>query len=272
MVKISILKRDNYNLQFVIEDIDSVLANTIRRALISEVPVMAIHEVIFFKNSSSLFDEIIAHRLGLIPLKTILKKYYPVDLCPNCNGKGCSSCQVRFTLQKQAIDTPVLVTSGDLISEDPEISPLSSNIPIVLLNPGESLELEAIAQLGYGKHHAKWQPVSCAAYGYVPEIIINSSKCTLCGKCIEACPQKILVIENTNLTVNNWSKCIVCRECINACEREAIDVVLHNDKFIFTIESVGALDVSDIFKIAIDTLTDKFNKIISKIKEIVINQ
>jgi len=48
--------------------------------------------------------------------------------------------------------------------------------------------------------------------------------------------------------------------------------VLHNDKFIFTIESVGALDVSDIFKIAIDTLTDKFNKIISKIKEVVINQ
>lgn len=133
MVKISILERDDYRLQFIIEGIDSALANTIRRALISEVPVMAIHEVVFFSNSSSLFDEIIAHRLGLIPLKTNLEKYYLIDLCPNCNGKGCSNCQVKFTLQKQAMDTPILVTSGDLISEDPEIFPVSSNIPISYL-------------------------------------------------------------------------------------------------------------------------------------------
>ncbi|MEM1546642.1 MAG: DNA-directed RNA polymerase subunit D [Candidatus Methanomethylicia archaeon] len=272
MVKISILEKDNYRLKFIIEGIDSTLANTIRRALISEVPVMAIHEVVFFKNSSSLFDEIIAHRLGLIPLKTNLKKYYPIDLCPNCNSKGCSSCQVKFTLQKQAIDTPVLVTSGDLISEDPEISPVSSNIPIVLLNPGESLELEAIAQLGYGKHHAKWQPVSCAAYGYAPEIIIDLSKCTLCGKCVEACPQKILTVGKTSLMVNNWFKCIACKECINTCEEEAIDVILHNNKFIFAIESTGALSVDDILETAINILIDKFNKITSKIREIVINQ
>lgn len=272
MVKISILEKDNYRLKFIIEGIDSTLANTIRRALISEVPVMAIHEVVFFKNSSSLFDEIIAHRLGLIPLKTNLKKYYPIDLCPNCNGKGCSNCQVKFTLQKQAIDTPVLVTSGDLISEDPEISPVSSNIPIVLLNPGESLELEAIAQLGYGKHHAKWQPVSCAAYGYAPEIIIDPSKCTLCGKCVEACPPKILTVGKTSPMVNNWFKCIACKECINTCEEEAIDVILHNDKFIFAIESTGALSVDDILEMAINILIDKFNKITSKIREIVINQ
>lgn len=267
MVKISMLKKDNYKLKFIIEDIDPVLANTIRRALISEVPVMAIHEVIFFKNSSSLFDEIIAHRLGLVPLKTDLKRYYPIDSCPNCGGKGCSSCQVKFTLQKQAIDTPVLVTSGDLISEDPEIQPVDSNIPIVLLNPGESLELEAIAQLGYGKQHAKWQPVSCAAYGYVPEIVIDSSKCTLCGKCVEICPPKILAVSDVSLRVNDQFKCVVCKECISVCEEEAIDVVLHNDKFIFTIESTGAFSVNELFEIALNILVSKFNKVITKIKE-----
>lgn len=267
MVKISMLEKDDYKLKFIIENIDPVLANTIRRALISEVPVMAIHEVIFFKNSSSLFDEIIAHRLGLVPLKTNLKKYYPIDNCPNCNGKGCSNCQVKFTLQKQAIDTPVLVTSGDLVSEDPEIHPVNLNIPIVLLNPGESLELEAIAQLGYGKHHAKWQPTSCAAYGYIPEIIINSSKCTLCSKCVEACPPKILTIENASLRANDWFKCIICKECVNVCEEEAIDVILHNDKFIFTIESTGAFNVDELFENTLNILIDKFNKVISKIKE-----
>jgi len=139
---------------FSLTGVDIAYANTLRRLMGFEVPVMAIEDVEFRKNSSILYDEVLAHRLGLIPLTTDLKSYDLPNEC-KCKGAGCASCQVKLTLKASG---PGMVYSSDLKSKDPAVKPVFNKIPIVKLLEGQELELEATAVLGQGKVHSKWCP------------------------------------------------------------------------------------------------------------------
>ncbi|AEH06976.1 DNA-directed RNA polymerase subunit D [Methanothermococcus okinawensis] len=113
-------------------------SSALRRIMISETPTYAIENVYFYENTSSMYDELIAHRLGLIPIK----------------GKPVSNDEVIiFALIKEG---PCVVYSGDLESETGEV--VFKHIPIVKLKEGQKLELECEALVGTGKTHAKWQP------------------------------------------------------------------------------------------------------------------
>lgn len=152
-MKLKIIKQGDNRVEFNVSGIDTSLANALRRAIISEVPVMAIEKVTFYDNSSILSDEILAHRLGLIPLKTDLKTYNLISEC-DCKLKGCAKCMVTLTLD---VSGPGMVYSKDLKSTDPEIVQAYDNIPVVKLTERQKVKLEAVAQLGVGKDHIKWQ-------------------------------------------------------------------------------------------------------------------
>jgi DNA-directed RNA polymerase subunit D len=141
-----------HKLIFSVKGVDVAYANTLRRIMGFEVPVMAIEDVEFRKNNSILYDEMIAHRLGLIPLSTDLKSYNIMNEC-KCKGAGCASCTVKLTLK--AIG-PCTVYASDIKSKDPEIKPIYGKMPIVKLLENQELELEATAFLGQGKDHSKW--------------------------------------------------------------------------------------------------------------------
>ena len=92
--------------------------NTIRRFMMEEVPVMAIEDVEFKKNSSVLYDEIIAHRLGLLPLSTDFKSYTLPEKC-SCKGEGCARCQLKLTLKGKG---PGTVYASDIKTKDPKVN------------------------------------------------------------------------------------------------------------------------------------------------------
>jgi DNA-directed RNA polymerase subunit D len=75
---------------------------------------------------------------------------------------GCSKCRVLLVLASEANEKTIAVTSGELVSEDETVKPVSRDIPIVVLAPNQKLKFEAYARLGVGKDHAKWQPTSAA--------------------------------------------------------------------------------------------------------------
>lgn len=134
--------------------------------MISEVPCMTIDDVFFYENISSMNDEMIAHRLGLIPLKTDLDSYNLPEKCDCKSEMGCNKCRAMATLEAVADESLVTVYSSDIKFDNPDVHPVSDRIPIIKLAPGQRIKFEAHAKLGIGKQHAKWQPVSACAYKY----------------------------------------------------------------------------------------------------------
>ena len=161
-MEINVLEADNSKVRVLLNGVDRVYANAVRRFALSEVPVMAIDDVVILENTSMMYDEVLAHRLGLIPIYTDLSRYTLPEECDCKSELGCSRCRVLFVLDAAATDKPKTIYSGDLVSEDKETKPISPNIPIVKLAPGQKIKLEAYAKLGRGKEHAKWQPATVA--------------------------------------------------------------------------------------------------------------
>jgi len=158
-MKVKILGKKKDEIKFSVEDITPGFANALRRVIMSEVPTMAIEWVDFKKNSSVLPDEVLANRLGQVPL-TFDRKAYDLPGKCKCEGKKCSRCQVELVLKEKG---PCVVYSGDLKCKAKDVKPVFNKIPIVELFEDEELQFEAVAQLGLGKDHAKWQ---AAVVGY----------------------------------------------------------------------------------------------------------
>lgn len=159
---IKILERDNNHIVIEFNDIPRQYVNALRRLSINQVPTFAIDDVVILENSSVMHDEAIAHRLGLIPLRTDLERFVMPDVCDCKSTLGCSKCRVLLVLDTESQDKTKVITSADLVSEDEVVKPVNNEIPIVSLAPGQKLKFEAYARLGSGKNHAKWQPTSVA--------------------------------------------------------------------------------------------------------------
>ena len=120
--------------------------NALRRICLNGVPIYAVESVDVLENSSVLADEGVAHRVGLIPLKTDLES----SKADNENDK------IMLTLDSGFSDETRTILSGDLKSQDSNVVPTSDSIPIVTLAPGQSIKFEAYARLGKGTEHARW--------------------------------------------------------------------------------------------------------------------
>ena len=265
-MNVKVLEHTNNRITLLLENVPVVVANSIRRATISEVPTMAVEHVFIYKNTSVMDDEVLAHRLGLIPLKTNLTKYVPNDECDCKNELGCPKCSTTLYLEAKADSNLKVVFSRDIVSEDGETSPVSPDIPIIKLAPGQEISLEMRAIMGRGKYHAKWQPVSVAVVRGIPVFTVNRDKCNNCGVCVNSCPKGLIKV-NEEPHITDLYKCTTCKMCERECPQEAIKVDINEDSSILTIESVGQLSPKEIIITAIDILIRKlvdFENVIKK--------
>lgn len=267
-MRVNLLEKNDLSMRFIVEGINAPLANTLRRIILSEVPTMAIDDIIIYENSSVLHDEMLALRLGLIPLKTDLDSYNLPEKCSCKSDLGCSRCRVILTLNVEADNGVRTVYSGDLIPEDPRVIPVSDKIPIVKLAIGQKIRLEAYAKLGRGREHAKWQPVSSCIYRYAPMLKIDNLTCDACGKCVEICPRRVLAKEGGSVKIVKEMECILCNDCVRVCGKKPppIQVIWDENKFIFYVESTGALPVERIIFEALEIYEDKYSEFISQVE------
>lgn len=155
--KLKIDKEKDGIIEFTLSNSSAAFANALRRSMMLNVPVLAITEVDFFENTSSIFDEYVAHRLGMVPLKTPAKE---LKLPEECDEGKCGNCSVTYALEANG---PATVYTRDLKPANEKAAPVFDNIPIVKLDEGQRIKLEAHATLGTGGKHARWQ-ASLASY------------------------------------------------------------------------------------------------------------
>jgi DNA-directed RNA polymerase subunit D len=230
---------------FLLKNAIPAFANVLRRAMIESVPTMAIHDIEFQKNTSVLYDELIAHRLGLVPLSTDLKGYTLPSTC-KCKGEGCARCTLKLTLKAKG---PGTVYASDIKSKDPKVKPVHGDMPIVTLLKGQELELEATATLGQGKQHVKWSP-GLAWYVYEPIITVNNDSPKF-AECKNKYPPQVF---DKNGKID---KKLITGNLVDACDGVCPEVVKieHNpENFLFSIEPWGQLTPKEIAQAAADML------------------
>ncbi len=259
-MNIEILESSDLKLKLKISDTTPEFVNTLRRAIIEEVPTIAIDDVLIVENTSVLFDEMLAFRLGLIPFKGDTSTLVYPSEC-SCGGVGCSLCSIQITLNKEAVDKEVVVYSGDLEVINSDVRPVSDKIVIAKLAPGQKISLEANAVLGRGKDHVKWKPVSTVGYTYLPIVEILNPDYDDWEECVDACPVNILKHENNKLVVTEQLKCILCNECVKKCGEDVISVKSDPSTILLTINSIGSLTPEEIMKEATKILKEKFTNL-----------
>jgi DNA-directed RNA polymerase subunit D len=159
---LAIISKDERKMSIKLKGVQLQYANALRRICLNGVPVFAIDTIDIIENTSVLPDEGLAHRLGLIPIKTDLGRFNEPAKCDCKSETGCSNCKVMLVLDSGDSDVPKTIFTDELTSEDDSIKPISDKIPIVQLASGQRVKIECYARLGRGREHAKWNSSNIA--------------------------------------------------------------------------------------------------------------
>lgn len=245
----SVIKSDGKISTLLLSDFKLSLVNALRRSIINSVSILAIDDLTIYKNTSSMYDEILASRLGLIPLRT--------------SEVPKSKKEVTFKLKETG---PKAVHASDLVSEDKDIVPAYPDILIIDLKEGESLELEAKAIFGTGQEHIKFSPAH-VFYHFYPVIDIKKGAVKGAEKIASLCPVNILEGSGDKLAVKKGKlqECILCKACEDFAGSENISISSDNKKIVFEIENWGQLDTKEILDQAFSSLEDEVKEIGKKI-------
>lgn len=262
---VEVLSNSEGQLRFIVRDIDPTFMNALRRTIMAEVPIPAIEKVYIAENTSVLYDDILAHRLGLIPLKG--GESLGLQGSCSCEGKGCPLCESVLTLDVDTKEDKLFVYSGRLKAEG-SVFPANNNIPIVELNAGQKLTLEAHARLGIGKEHAKWQPVSAASVQFEPIITIDQDKCNQCADCAKECPKKVLKLKDKTLLVTSLWDCTLCKICEEVCPSSAVAISYNDRNSSMLLETTGSMTNDELVLAACEVLLRKFTDLRKSLEEL----
>ncbi|KAL3782425.1 hypothetical protein ACHAWO_007114 [Cyclotella atomus] len=222
------------------------------------------------------------------------------DRCPRCSVEF--ELDVNFdkynqTRPEQERDLSLTVTSRNLISNNMLVSPAhflneeeqdeshDEGISIVKLGPGQHLKLKAIARMGISKEHAKWCPVAVATYRFWPEITINQEACSMLTleqkqELVEACPDRILELDEITgnlVAVENAYEMATFTEDLKVAQNamkkrpeddDFVKVVQSQDRFVFSVESTGAMDAEEILMSSLRVLKDKLNYLAAEVEKL----
>jgi len=196
--------------------------------------------------------------------------------------------QLEFTLNVKCTDSvPITVTSAHLQPVgDVEVRPVGDEghedpIVIARLQKNQEIRLKAIAKKGVGKEHAKWNPSCGVCYKFEPQILLNSA---LMENFMEdkkrafvaSCPTKVYAYNDilNKVEIENANNCTYCEECIKKAQQtdfnqpDLVSIKPRLDRFIFSVESTGALKPHEIVLASIREIKAKLSKLQDLVQQI----
>src|SRR5438552_4178411 len=204
-------------------------------------------------------DEMIAHRLGLVPIPTDLGLYNRREDCPTCHGEGCPNCTIIYSVNKRG---PGLVTSGDLEPiGDAKLRPADQKIPIVKLGDGQAMLVYATAILGNGKDHAKWQATHGVGYRYYPILKAGSKSLDALDPAVPFCEshmQSTATEEEETLELS--SDCKTCKKFIDLYKVESVKAGNDPTRIVMEFETDGSLSAKAVLVASLDILEKRFSE------------
>lgn len=271
-MKVKVLSASGDAMRLLLEETEPAYANALRRVLVSDVPKMAIEDVEFhlgpiraedgkeYESVSPLFDEMIAHRLGLVPIPTDLGLYNRREDCPSCHGEGCPNCTIIYSVNKRG---PGLVTSADLEPiGDTKLRPTDPQIPIVKLGDGQAMLVYATAVLGTGKDHAKWQATQGVGYRYYPTLKAGSKSLDPLDPEVPFCESHMASTSTEEEEVLTLAS--DCKTCQKFAEQYKVDSVkAGNDptRIVMAFETDGSMTTKAVLIAALDILSKRFSEL-----------
>lgn len=231
------ISENNAALKVVISGIDTALLNGLRRSIMNAVPTYAAETIAVYENSSIMPDEMLSHRIGLLPIRVPEKK----------TKKGDS---IKFALEKEG---PVTIYSGDIssISGDAEI--VDKQVPLIKLKKGQRVKLEIEAIAGTGKEHAKWQP-ALITYKKIPKITFEHVKDP--HAIVKSCPPKTLEVKAGKIFVADPIHFQLYGMLQDKFPNE-VEVDYDTDTFLLTIETSQGKTNKELLLEGIDALQEK---------------
>mmetsp|Transcript_105033 Transcript_105033/g.338684 ORF Transcript_105033/g.338684 Transcript_105033/m.338684 type:complete len:349 (-) Transcript_105033:75-1121(-) len=248
--KIKVTHATDELVKFTLTDTDVSVANAVRRIILAEIPSMAIEIVNIDDNETSLFDEFIAHRMGLLPLVSHAVGDLPPDggfvEYKDCTCfDGCPFCTVEFKVDAVNLEDKVLpVTHFDVVATDKykrddlpeeqqvrcvpfrnpeavdeETDTRENGILIAKMKKDNHLRMTCYARKGIAKYHAKWMPVATCIYQFQPRVDLNREmidSLSLDDKIdfVQACPRNVFELDiEDKVQVERLQDCIFCDEC-----------------------------------------------------------
>ncbi len=273
--------------KFILKNSSPAMANALRRTMLQDIPKMAIDKVDFhlgpimgddkeYESVTSLFDEVIAHRLGLVPVPTT-DQFTFQDRC-SCGGTGCPGCTIMYSLNKVG---PCTVVSGDLAPlGDQTLKVKDEHIPIVELTDSQAVLIYATAVMGTAKQHVKWQAAFGVGYSYMPIVKIDDELAKdpeIQDRALSEYPG-LFKVEGGALVVDDLFKACVVGKAVNQDpklkaqdpklkavnqdpklkavnqDRDAVHVEWDDKDFIFTFETDGSLTAKQVLDKAVEIL------------------
>lgn len=259
-MKLSKIKGKDNVLQLEIKDGQDWYLNTLRRLMTSETPVMAIEQVEMRRNDSILYDEVLTHRLGLVPLTTDLESYQLPSAEEIESGEYLAQSSCKLVL---AAKGPCIVFAKDLKSKDPKVKPVFPDMPLVKLLEGQELEFEATAIMGIGKVHAKWSP-GHVYFRKIPSITIKNPSALAIA---QACPTGTLAEKAGKVHVTDEKTCILCNACMDLDGAKSVTVETATN-FLFAVESWGQITTEEIVTTAVDAYNKQLKEFDTLVKSL----
>ncbi|KAM0747794.1 DNA-directed RNA polymerase III subunit C5 [Meredithblackwellia eburnea MCA 4105] len=268
-------------IEFDLVGVDASVANALRRIVIAEVPTVAIETVYIWNNTSIVQDEVLAQRLGLVPLAVDPRKLHkkasndeePTDL-NTIVFDLVVECEKNKEAKKGETDPSKLWNNTEVLSSMITFTPkgsqdqtFSSNPPrpavggilLAKMRGSQKIVAELHCNKGTGKEHAKWSPVATASYRLLPTIDLRGPIPLPLHSKFQSCfPPGVIDISTGHVVVADPRKDTVSREVLRHPEFEdLVSLGRVRDHFIFSVESAGQYFPEQLIVEAVGVLSSK---------------